>query len=57
MSAKCISFDGLTRDQRLLTTGLVFEYEKALIEDKAKAIKILIALNFERPSIDQLLDK
>lgn len=52
-----MSFDGLAGDQRLLTTGLVFEYENALIEDKAKAIKILTALNFERPSIDQLLDK
>ncbi|MGJ1409092.1 hypothetical protein ACR78Z_05410 [Sphingobacterium thalpophilum] len=57
ISAKCISFDGLTVDQRLLTTGLIFEYEKALIEDKEKAIKILTALNLERPSIDQLLDK
>lgn len=42
-----MSFDGLTDDQRLLTTGLVFEYEKALIDDKAKTIKILTALNFE----------
>ncbi|MFU1859357.1 hypothetical protein ACK8HY_20320 [Sphingobacterium sp. NGMCC 1.201703] len=55
--AKCISFGGHTGDQRLLTTGLVFEYEKALIEDKEKAIKILTAVNFERPLIDQLLDK
>ncbi|MFC3355485.1 hypothetical protein [Sphingobacterium zeae] len=55
ISAKCISFDGLTGEQRLLTTGLIFEYEKALIEDKAKAIKILTALNFDKPSTDQII--
>jgi biofilm protein TabA len=55
MPEKCISFDGLTGDQRLLTTGLVFEYEKALIEDKGKATKILKALNFDKLSTDQII--
>ena len=55
ISENCISFDGLTGDERLLTTGLVFEYEKALIEDKAKATKILTALNFGKPSIDTII--
>ncbi len=47
IAEKCMSFDGLTDNQRLLTTGLVFEYEMALIGDNAKTIKILTALNFE----------
>jgi hypothetical protein len=55
IAEKCMSFDGLTGDQRLLITGLVFEYEKALVDDKAKTIKILTALNFERPSIDPII--
>ncbi len=52
---KCMSFDGLTGNERLSISGLVFEYEKALIEDKAKAIKILKALNFDKPSIDIII--
>lgn len=55
ISEKCISFDGLTDYDRLFISGLVFEYEMALIDDKAKAIKILKALNFAKPSIDTII--
>ncbi|WP_286858451.1 MULTISPECIES: hypothetical protein [Sphingobacterium] len=55
ISEKCISFDGLTDKERLSISGLVFEYEKALIDDKAKAIKILKASNFDKTSIDTII--
>jgi len=55
LSEKCMSFDELTGDERLFISGLVFEYEIALINDKAKAIKILTALNFDQPSIDTII--
>ncbi|QIH34215.1 hypothetical protein [Sphingobacterium sp. DR205] len=55
ISEKCMSFDGLTDKERLSISGLVFEYEKALIDDNAKAIKILKALNFDKPSIDIII--
>ncbi|WP_104381623.1 hypothetical protein [Sphingobacterium sp. HMA12] len=54
ISEKCMSFDGLTGNERLSISGLVFEYEKALIDDKAKAIKILKALHFDKPLIDTI---
>ncbi len=54
---KCMTFDGLTGDERLLISGLIFEFEIALQNDKINAIKILTALKFDKPSIDKILDK
>lgn len=56
ISEKYIRFDGLTAAERLLTSGLVFEYQKALIDDKAKAIKILSALNVNESSINPITE-
>lgn len=57
VSEQYMSFDGLTGTERLLISGLLSEFENAIINDKAKALKILVALNLDKSSIDRLLDK
>jgi hypothetical protein len=52
---KYMSFDGLTGNERLFISGLTFEFENAIINDKAKATKILNALNFDKPSIEKII--
>lgn len=52
---KCLSFDGLTGNERLFLTGLNNEYDLAKKKDKIKARKILKALEFDEESIDRLL--
>ena len=41
------SFGGLTANERLFITGLIYEYDKAKINDHVKAEKILIALSIK----------
>lgn len=52
---KCLSFSGLTGNERLFVTGLIFEFDNAKLNDKTNAIKILKALKFDDKSIEQLV--
>lgn len=52
---KCTSFEGLIGNERLLISGLLEEFDNAKLNDKAKAIKILTALNFDKSSIEKII--
>jgi len=53
---KYMSFDGLTGNERLFISGLLSEFENAMINDKVKAIKILTALKLDKKSIDIIME-
>jgi hypothetical protein len=52
---KEISFGGLTVMERLFTSGLKQEFDKAKRKDKIKAKKILAALQVDEPSINKIV--
>jgi len=54
-SDECMSFDGLTSNERLYVSGLISEFEIAVVNDKVNAVKILKALNFDKASIDKII--
>ena len=53
--SKCLSFAGLTGNERLYVSGLISEFENAKVTDKTNAIKILKALKFDESSIEQIV--
>ena len=48
------SLKEMSGNERLFFSGLVDEFDKAKIQDKAKARKILKVLQFDRESIEKL---
>ncbi|WP_337085140.1 hypothetical protein [Elizabethkingia anophelis] len=52
---KCLSFDGLTGNERLFISGLSEEFNHAKLNDKAKALQILKALHFDNHAIDEII--
>jgi len=52
---KCLNFGGFTGNERLYLSGLLFEFEKAKLNDVTIATKILKALQFDNYSINQIL--
>jgi len=46
---------GMTVNERLFVCGLMDEFDKALINDKNKAIKILELLRVDNPSIEKIV--
>jgi len=45
----------MTVNERLWLTGLMDEFDKAKVRDKAKARKILEWLKVDKPSIDKII--
>jgi len=52
---KLLSFGGLTGNERLFVSGFMDEFDKAKIDDKPKANKILTALGVDANSIKNIL--
>lgn len=52
---KEINFGGMTVIERLFTSGLIQEFDKAKKADKIKAKQILAALQVDKPSIDKIV--
>ena len=46
---------GMTVNERLFACGLMNEFDKALIDNKEKAKKILQILGVDKPSIEKIL--
>lgn len=46
---------GMTVNERLFASGLIDEFDKSKIQDKAKAVYILELLLVDKPSIDKIL--
>lgn len=46
---------GMTVNERLFVCGLMNEFDKALIDDKEKAEKILELLGVDKPSIEKIV--
>ncbi|PBQ33233.1 hypothetical protein CNR22_16115 [Sphingobacteriaceae bacterium] len=55
ISNKSINFIGMTVKERLLVSGLLDEFDKAKINDKQKALKILKAHGFDTDSINKIV--
>ncbi len=53
--SKVDGLGGMTVNERLFVCGLMDEFDKALIEDKAKAKKILELLRVDKPSIEKIV--
>jgi hypothetical protein len=49
------SLDGLTGNERLFVTGLIYEFDRAKKNDKTKARQILMALEFDEKSIERIV--
>lgn len=47
--------NSMTVNERLYLSGLMDEFDKSKIHDKAKAAFILEALKVDKPSIDKIL--
>jgi len=45
----------MTVNERIFVCGLMDEFDKALLDDKAKAEKILELLGVDKPSIEQIV--
>lgn len=54
---KIEGFGGMTVNERLFACGLINEFDKALLNDKPKAKKILELLGVEQISIEKILYK
>ena len=54
---KVEGIDGMTVNERLYVCGLMDEFDKALIDDKTKAKKILELLGVDKPSIEKIVAK
>jgi hypothetical protein len=52
---KVLDFKGLTGNERLYLTGLMKELSQAVATDKAKAVKILTLLKFDKASIERMV--
>lgn len=46
---------GMTVNERLFASGLMNEFDRALVTDKSKAKKILELLGIDNPSIEKIL--
>jgi hypothetical protein len=52
---KSYRFAGMTGNERLFVSGLMYEFDIAKIHDKVKAAKILQGLDFDAKSIQHIL--
>lgn len=52
---KVDGLEGMTVNERLFVCGLMDDFYKALINDKAKARKILELLSVDTPSIEKII--
>ena len=55
-AANSVDVKGTTVNERLFISGLMNEYDRAIVSDKAKARKILEALHVGYPAIDDILN-
>ena len=55
--SKIENLGGMTVNERLYVCGLMNEFDKALINDKAKAKKILELLRVDDLSIEKIINK
>ena len=46
---------GMTVNERLFVCGLMDEFDKALVDDKVKAKRILELLGVDKPSIEKII--
>lgn len=46
---------GMTVNERLFVCGLLDEFDKALLDDKTKAKRILELLGVDKPSIEKIV--
>ena len=53
--SKCLSFGGMTCNERLFTSGLMLEFDDAMLNDKVKVVKILNALKLDKSSIEKII--
>lgn len=53
--SKVDGLGGMTVNERLYVCGLMNEFDKAQIDDKAKAKKILELLGVDKPSIEKTI--
>lgn len=53
--SKVDGLGGMTVNERLFVCGLTDEFDKARVNDKAKAKRILELLNIDRPSIEKIV--
>ena len=53
--SKVEGIGGMTVNERLYVCGLTDEFDKVLIDDKAKAKKILELLGVDKPSIEKIV--
>ena len=47
--------DGMTVNERLFVSGLLDEFDKAIVSDKDKAKRILELLNVDKLSIEKIV--
>lgn len=52
---KVDGLSGMTVNERLFTSGLMDEFDRARKNDKAKARRILELLQVDKPSIDKII--
>lgn len=55
--SKVEGLGGMTVNERLFVCGLMDEFDKALIDNKDKAKKILELLGVDKPSIEKIVAK
>jgi len=53
--SKVEGLGGMTLNERLFVCGLIDEFDKALIDDKDKAKKIVELLGIDKPSIEKIV--
>jgi len=53
--SKVDELGGMTINERLFACGLMDEFDKARVDDKAKAKRILELLGVDKPSIEKIV--
>ena len=54
--SKVEGLGGMTANERLFVCGLMDEFDKALINEKSKAKRILELLGVDKPSIEKIVE-
>lgn len=53
--SKVDGLGGMTVNERLFVCGLIYEFDRALVDDKVKAKRILELLGIDKPSIEKIV--
>lgn len=54
--AKVEGLGGMTINERLFVSGLMYEFDRVLVRDKDKARRILELLGVDTPSIERIMN-